>query len=97
MKLSVGEATGLDIDYYVEINLAGFEKMINALGGITVNINTYIPIGGNTDLAHPAEGVPGARSEPAPQGARRPLVRPRPVRLGRLRPDGPAALRDRRR
>lgn len=50
MKLSVGEATGLDIDYFVEINLAGFEKMINALGGITVNINTYIPIGGNTDL-----------------------------------------------
>ncbi|HEU5484388.1 MAG TPA: LCP family protein [Microlunatus sp.] len=53
MKLSVGEATGLDIDYYVEINLAGFEKMINALGGITVNINTYIPIGGNTDLGIP--------------------------------------------
>lgn len=50
MKLSVGEATGLDIDYFVEINLSGFEKMINALGGITVNINTYIPIGGNTDL-----------------------------------------------
>ncbi|MFT4167190.1 MAG: LCP family protein [Microlunatus sp.] len=50
LKLSVGEATGLTIDYYVLINLAGFEKMINALGGITVNINTYIPIGGNTDL-----------------------------------------------
>jgi polyisoprenyl-teichoic acid--peptidoglycan teichoic acid transferase len=55
MKLSVGEATGLDIDYYVEINLAGFEKMINALGGITVNINTYIPIGGNTDLHRPPD------------------------------------------
>ena len=27
--------------------------MINALGGITVNINTYIPIGGNTDLGIP--------------------------------------------
>lgn len=53
LKLSVGRATGLDIDYYVLINLAGFEKMINALGGITVNINTYIPIGGNTDLHIP--------------------------------------------
>ena len=62
MKLSVGEATGLDIDYYVEINLAGFEKMINALGGITVNINTYIPIGGNTDLGIP----PGEYLEPGP-------------------------------
>lgn len=55
MKLSVGEATGLDIDYYVEINLKGFEKMINALGGIKVNINTYIPIGGNTDLGIPPD------------------------------------------
>jgi LCP family protein required for cell wall assembly len=53
LKLSVGEAVGLEIDYYVLINLAGFEKMINALGGITVNINTYIPIGGNTDLGIP--------------------------------------------
>lgn len=62
MKLSVGEATGLDIDYYVEINLQGFEKMINALGGITVNINTYIPIGGNTDLGIPPDDYlePGA-------------------------------------
>ena len=41
------------VDYYVLINLQGFAKMINALGGITVNINTYIPIGGNTDLGIP--------------------------------------------
>ena len=49
LKLSVGEATGLRVDYYVLINLEGFSKMINALGGIKLNINTYIPIGGNTD------------------------------------------------
>ena len=53
LKLSVGEALGLQVDYYVLINLQGFAKMINALGGITVNINTYIPIGGNTDLGIP--------------------------------------------
>ena len=53
LKLSVGEALGLPIDYYVLINLDGFAKMINALGGVTVNINTYIPIGGNTDLHIP--------------------------------------------
>ena len=62
MKLSVGEATGLKIDYYVLINLAGFEKMVNALGGIRVNINTYIPIGGNTDLGIP----PSEYLEPGP-------------------------------
>jgi LCP family protein required for cell wall assembly len=49
MKLSVGAALGLTVDYYVLINLQGFTKLIDALGGITLNINTYIPIGGNTD------------------------------------------------
>jgi LCP family protein required for cell wall assembly len=53
LKLSVGDALGLKVDYYVLINLQGFSKMINALGGIRVNINSYIPIGGNTDLHIP--------------------------------------------
>ncbi|GAA1825948.1 LCP family protein [Microlunatus capsulatus] len=53
LKLSVGTALGLEVDYYVLINLQGFSKMINALGGITLNINSYIPIGGNTDLGIP--------------------------------------------
>jgi polyisoprenyl-teichoic acid--peptidoglycan teichoic acid transferase len=55
MKLSVGAALGLEVDYYVLINLQGFSRMINALGGITLNINTYIPIGGNTDLGIPPD------------------------------------------
>lgn len=55
MKLSVGAALGLPVDYYVLINLRGFTKLINALGGITININTYIPVGGNTDLGIPPE------------------------------------------
>ena len=63
LKLSVGEALGLKVDYYVLINLQGFEKLINALGGITVNINTYIPIGGNTDLHIP----PKAYLHPGPK------------------------------
>lgn len=49
LKLSVGEALGLPIDYYLMVNLSGFKKMINALGGIRLNVNTYIPIGGSTD------------------------------------------------
>jgi polyisoprenyl-teichoic acid--peptidoglycan teichoic acid transferase len=55
MKLSVGAALGLPVDYYVLINLQGFTKLINALGGITIDINTYIPVGGNTDLGIPPE------------------------------------------
>ena len=49
LKLSVGEALGLEVDYYVLVNLAGFKKLINALGGITVNINSYVAVGGDTD------------------------------------------------
>ncbi|MGC3955330.1 MAG: LCP family protein [Propionicimonas sp.] len=49
MKVSVGEALGLDIDYFVTVNMDGFKDVINALGGITVNVNEPIPIGGNTD------------------------------------------------
>ena len=65
LKLSVGEALGLPVDYYVLINLQGFAKMINALGGIKVNVNTYIPIGGDTDRGiPPSEFIkPGANKK----------------------------------
>ena len=49
MKVSVGEALGLDINYFVTVNMDGFKDIINALGGITVNVNEPIPIGGDTD------------------------------------------------
>src|SRR5215207_7070944 len=65
LKLSVGEALGLPVDYYVLINLQGFTKLINALGGITVNINSYIPIGGDTDRGIPPKEYlkPGANQK----------------------------------
>ncbi|MGI3783785.1 MAG: LCP family protein [Janthinobacterium lividum] len=53
MKLSVGQALGLKVDYYMLINLQGFSKLVDALGGVRLNVNTYIPIGGNTDLHIP--------------------------------------------
>ena len=46
LKLGVGEALGLDIDYYVLVNLDGFSRLVDALGGITVNVNYYVPVGG---------------------------------------------------
>jgi LCP family protein required for cell wall assembly len=48
LKLGVGQALGLHIDYFVLVNLDGFEKLIDALGGITVNVNYWVPIGGVT-------------------------------------------------
>ena len=57
-----GEALGLEIDYYVMINLDGFKDLIDALGGITVNVNYRIPIGGKTTENVPPKGwiEPGA-------------------------------------
>lgn len=49
MKVSVGEALGLDIDYFVNVNLDGFKDIINALGGVTLNVNSPLPIGGDKD------------------------------------------------
>jgi len=47
LKLGVGEALGLDIDYFVLVNLDGFSRLVDALGGITVNVNYYVPINGD--------------------------------------------------
>lgn len=46
LKLGVGEALGLEIDYYVLINLEGFSQLVDALGGITVDVNYWVPVGG---------------------------------------------------
>lgn len=62
MKVSVGEALGLDIDYFVNVNMDGFKDVINALGGVTVNVNSPIPIGGDTD----ANLLPTGWIEPGP-------------------------------
>jgi polyisoprenyl-teichoic acid--peptidoglycan teichoic acid transferase len=44
---SVGYALGLEIDHYVFVNMDGFKDFINAIGGITVNVNYRIPVGGH--------------------------------------------------
>lgn len=49
IKLAVAGALGIRVDYYVLVNLSGFSKIVDAMGGITVNINEPVPIGGNTD------------------------------------------------
>ncbi|MGY1640458.1 LCP family protein [Geodermatophilus sp. SYSU D00703] len=62
LKLGVGEALGLDIDYFVLVNLDGFSRLVDALGGITVDVNYYVPIGGD-----PGTGaLPDDYIEPGP-------------------------------
>ncbi len=46
LKQSVGEATGLKLDYYLQVNLQGFPELVDAIGGITVNVNERVAMGG---------------------------------------------------
>ncbi|HEX2361382.1 MAG TPA: LCP family protein [Jiangellaceae bacterium] len=45
-KWAVEGALGLDVDYFVLVNLDGFKELVDALGGITVDVKESIPIGG---------------------------------------------------
>ncbi len=45
-KEGVEGITGLTINYYAMVNLQGFEKLVDAVGGVTLNVRDAIPIGG---------------------------------------------------
>ena len=42
------------VDYFVLVNLDGFQDIVDAFGGVTINVDRRLPIGG----AHDANGVP---------------------------------------
>lgn len=56
LKMSISQILGIDVNYYVLINLNGFTELVDALGGITVNVSQVAPIGGNHDLNIPPTG-----------------------------------------
>jgi LCP family protein required for cell wall assembly len=62
IKQAVQGATGLPVDYYVLIDFTGFRELIDAMGGITVNVNVPVAINGQTDAGIPPTGYiqPGA-------------------------------------
>ncbi len=55
LKQAVEGALGIPVDYYMLVNLAGFRTIVNAMGGVTVNINEPVPIGGQPSLGIPPE------------------------------------------
>ena len=50
LKLVLGELYGLDIKYFVEVNFDGFKQVVDALGGVTINVQ--IPV---TDESYPSD------------------------------------------
>ena len=53
LKLAVSGALGIPVDYYAMVSIPGFVKFIDAMGGVTVNINQPIPIGGVEGVREP--------------------------------------------
>lgn len=50
-KDAVTGATGLPVQFYVLIDMEGFSTLIDALGGVTVNVEQPIPLNGYEDPA----------------------------------------------
>ncbi len=66
MMQSVGYALGLKIDYYAFVNMDGFKDFINAIGGITVNVNYRIPVGGHNASGNQPAQAPESWIEVGP-------------------------------
>jgi LCP family protein required for cell wall assembly len=56
IKQAVAGSLDTHVDYYMLINLLGFQQLVDAIGGVTVNINEPVAINGNTDLNIPPTG-----------------------------------------
>ena len=48
---TVEQLSGLPINHYVEINIAGFRDLVNAIGGVDVCVPQKIPFDANTGIA----------------------------------------------
>ena len=58
-RAAVGEALGLQIDYYAQVNLQGFIDVVDALGGVEMSVERRIPIGGGTSLSGQENPITG--------------------------------------
>ncbi|MHA6523832.1 LCP family protein [Tessaracoccus sp. G1721] len=54
LKQGVEGVTGLKVDYFAMLNIDGIKNLIDAMGGVTVNINQRLAIGGNSEGKRPS-------------------------------------------
>ncbi|MCL1842165.1 MAG: LCP family protein, partial [Propionibacteriaceae bacterium] len=62
MKLGVGTALGMQIDYFALLDVSSVQQLVDAIGGVTVNVNFNVAMGGSTQADCGAQGS-------IPQGA----------------------------
>lgn len=53
IKLAVSATLGIEVDYYALVNLAGFKEVVDAMGGVTVNVNQRVAIHGDSSAGIP--------------------------------------------
>jgi polyisoprenyl-teichoic acid--peptidoglycan teichoic acid transferase len=62
-KEVIGNILGLEINYWALVDLKGFQALIDAVGGINLDVARKVPIGGGTDLTtgrkYPIKGYIG--------------------------------------
>ncbi|HUR74976.1 MAG TPA: LCP family protein [Sporichthya sp.] len=51
VQQAVAQILGVPVHYYALVNLAGFESVVNALGGVTLRVEQRLPIGGGKSLS----------------------------------------------
>lgn len=57
LEEAVTAITGLTPDYSAVVNMQGFQALVNAMGGVTINVQQRVPIGGRVENG---EIVPGS-------------------------------------
>ena len=92
-KEAVEGATGLTINYWALIDLQGFEALIDAVGGITMDVYRRVPIGGGHAKIYGY--VEAGKNRHLDGREALWFARSRSDSV-RLRPDGPAEVRDER-
>ncbi|GAA3829135.1 LCP family protein [Nocardioides panacisoli] len=55
IKQAVEGTLGIPVNYYVLVNLDGFKELVDAMGGVTVNINEPVAVQGCTDCGQPPD------------------------------------------
>lgn len=53
VKQAVEGTLGIKVHYYVAVDLMGFRNLVDALGGVTINVNEELPIGDKGRVLEP--------------------------------------------
>lgn len=67
MRLTLSEILGLGIDYAVVVDIQGFSALVDAMGGVDVNVRQRIPIGGKVENGRIVPGSITGWIEAGPQ------------------------------